>query len=178
MSTSLKNVRKRLKFNRYQPAKGDTDGGKKTQFSLKESKTVPMWKQLCSAWKKPTALVPHPTNTCKDRKRHPPPPPRELQGKCSLRARRCLKERESERERRKETSLGLPPARLTQGSSPQPKHVPWPGIQLATFRYMGRCPTNSHTGQGYKFSLFVSFEPNTQTSDGRPWRKKKFKLIL
>lgn len=31
------------------PAKGDTDGGKKIQFSVKESKTVPVWKQLCSA---------------------------------------------------------------------------------------------------------------------------------
>ena len=43
-----------------------------------------------------------------------------------------FRERTREGERERNINVWLPPAHLHQGPSPQPRHVPWLGIELAT----------------------------------------------
>ena len=59
-------------------------------------------------------------------------------------------ERQEGREKERETLTGcLSHVYCVLGTDPQPRHVPWPGIELVTFRFMGRHSNQlSHTNQG------------------------------
>ena len=43
------------------------------------------------------------------------------------------------------------------GLNPQPRHVPWPGIKLASFCFVGQRPTNWATPAGPAHELFSLF---------------------
>ena len=48
----------------------------------------------------------------------------------------------------------------------QPRHMPWPGIELATFHFTGQCPNQpSHTSQGLEKYLSFTWNPDF-TLDG------------
>ena len=49
---------------------------------------------------------------------------------------------EEGREKEKETSMGCLWHAPNQGPGLQPRHAPWPGIELAIFRFARRCPTS------------------------------------